>query len=85
MPSAAIQCKDPAAVPGLIERLADPDQNVREAAARALGSIGPAAGEAIPALVKAREESRSWSLYEFDDALKKLRGGAGPKAEAPRS
>lgn len=40
----------PAAVPGLIRALADRDANVRKAAAGALGKIGPAAQEAVPAL-----------------------------------
>ena len=39
------------AVPLLIERLDDPDEDVRQAAARALGQIGPAAAPAVPALV----------------------------------
>jgi HEAT repeat protein len=40
----------PGAVPDLIEALADDEQEVRNAAAEALGDIGPAAREALPKL-----------------------------------
>jgi HEAT repeat protein len=39
-----------AAVPNLIEALSDEDDFVREWAAHALGAIGPAAVDAVPAL-----------------------------------
>lgn len=41
---------DPAALPCIEKRLADPMQNVRIAACKVLGQFGPAAREAIPAL-----------------------------------
>jgi HEAT repeat protein len=40
------------AVPQLVRLLDDPDPAVRKAAARTLGRIGPAAQEAVPALMK---------------------------------
>ena len=39
------------AVPALIARLDDPDEEVRQASARALGQVGPAAAPAVPALI----------------------------------
>ena len=44
------------AVTELTAALADEEPTVREAAAQALGKIGPAAAPAIPALIQALEE-----------------------------
>jgi HEAT repeat protein len=41
-----------AAAPALTRLLDDPDPQVRKAAIRTLGQIGPAAEEAVPALVQ---------------------------------
>jgi HEAT repeat protein len=42
-----------AALPALEKALGDPDPNVREAAARAIGAQGPAGAPAVPALAAA--------------------------------
>jgi WD40 repeat protein len=57
-------------VPDLIKALKDPEQFVRGAAARALGSIGPAAVEAVPALAAMLEDP---SYVTTPHALKALR------------
>src|SRR3954469_3320278 len=46
-----------AAVPALVTALQDTHANVRQAAAEALGQIGPAAVEAVPALVTALQDT----------------------------
>ena len=55
----------------------DPDPDVRQAAAFALGEIGPDAAEAVPALTKA--------LGDRDDAVRKsfieALGSLGPEAK----
>ena len=48
--------KDPAAVPALINTLKDSYEGVREAAAWALGKIGPEAKTATPALIEALKD-----------------------------
>lgn len=40
------------AVPELTDLLGDSDEDVRKAAARALGQIGPQAADAVPALMR---------------------------------
>ena len=61
------------AIGDLVRVLHDPDVNVREAAAYALGEIGPAAEEAISALFAAADdedegvaEMAVWALEEID-------------------
>jgi HEAT repeat protein len=49
--------RQPALAP-LTEALGDPDPNVRKSAAIALGSMGPAASSALPALRQALLEAR---------------------------
>jgi HEAT repeat protein len=46
------QTPSAAAMPDLIERLADPDSEVQAGAAQALGTMGPSASEAVPALAR---------------------------------
>ncbi len=57
-------------VPALIHKLKDKDRRVRERAASALGKIGPAAKEAIPALEAAARDG----LDGAESALKEIRG-----------
>jgi len=83
------------AVPILIEALDRPsgltcdthEDYVREIAAQALGQIGPAAREAIPALERAKEKEDSMIFIGYsyvDEALKKIRGGVpDAPSEAP--
>jgi hypothetical protein len=47
---------DPAAVPVLLELLADPDPAIRADAAEGLGRVGPAAVSAVPALLAAVQD-----------------------------
>jgi HEAT repeat protein len=51
------------AVPALIEALGDLDPRVRGCAAGALGKIGPAAAEAVPALIGALRDDAPNSLF----------------------
>ena len=57
-------------VPALIALLKDEDSLVRRHAAAALGWIGPAAKEAIPALEAAARDG----VRAAESALKKIRG-----------
>jgi HEAT repeat protein len=57
-------------VPALVEALAAGDRVLREAAATALGRIGPGARAAIPALVKATQDSHGWVREAAVGALK---------------
>ncbi len=57
-------------VPTLIHKLKDKDRQVRERAASALGKIGPAAKEAVPALEAAARDG----VEGAESALKKIRG-----------
>jgi CubicO group peptidase (beta-lactamase class C family) len=67
------------AVPGLIKALGDPQAGVREAAALALGKIGPAAADAIPALVRALADNDPYVAGRASAALGKI----GPAAVPP--
>jgi HEAT repeat protein len=60
------------AVPALVEMLTDEDSEVRSAAAEALGSFGPAAESAIPALRKAAGDRDENVAREAGLALVKL-------------
>jgi HEAT repeat protein len=86
-----------AAVQPLIQRLDDPDKDVREAAALALGKIGgPAARRALQALAvgdderlaEAADEALEELLFNsthLDDALDDSDGSASPRSRASRS
>ncbi len=65
-----------AAVPALIQRLADRDAFVPTAAADSLGAIGPEAAEAIPAMAKTFERSSGFDRGIIGPAIARI----GPKA-----
>jgi HEAT repeat protein len=66
----------PAAVPTLTRALASPSLRARDLAAVHLGRLGPAAKEAVPALVKALEDTDSFISRRARAAL----GAIGPVA-----
>jgi hypothetical protein len=86
-----------AAVQPLIQRLDDPDKDVREAAALALGKIGgPSARRALQALAAGDDERLAEAAAEaleellfnsthLDDALDDSDGSASPRSRASRS
>ena len=70
------------AVPALAKAVRDPARSVRQAAVKALGAIGPEASPALPALDRAIQRE-SWP--EAEEAVRRIRGGAGaPSAGAGR-
>ena len=69
------------AVPALVRALGDPERPVRQAAVKALGAIGPQASSALPALDRAIQRE-SWP--EAEEAVRRIRGGAGEPAEGGR-
>jgi hypothetical protein len=67
------------AVPGLIKLLNDTDPDIRSGAAWSLGQIGPAAGDAVPALLRSLDDPEAQS-----NAFAALRSiGAKPDAVVP--
>jgi HEAT repeat protein len=64
------------AVPALVETLADPDLEMRVAAAMALENMGPAAAGAVPALINALGDGESRVRQTAVKAL----GNIGPAA-----
>ncbi len=64
------------ALDALIVCLGNDDTTIQYVAAESIGEIGPAASAAVPALIKALEESKPASAKMFFDAL----GGVGPGA-----
>jgi HEAT repeat protein len=62
----------PASVPVLVAALVADDRVLREAAATALGRMGPGAQAAIPALVKAAQDSHGWVREAAAQALQKI-------------
>jgi HEAT repeat protein len=62
------------AVPELIQGLGANSFLVQAAAARALGSIGPEAKEAIPALEQAARDADIGTLREIVEAKKRIEG-----------
>ncbi len=69
--------KDPAAVPGLLDALADEDPRIRTAACKALGDIGDAA--AVPELLRIMtKESDSNIRWQAVGALGKIGAAAVP-------
>jgi len=65
----AILCIDPASTEGLVpvltEALCSQHREVRQRAAQVLGAIGPAAGEAVPRLLKCLEEPGNYALATY--------------------
>jgi HEAT repeat protein len=68
------QAADPEAVPALIQTLSDGDIYVRGGAARALGAIGAAACDAIPALTECLKHEDAWVCKTAEYALEKIIG-----------
>jgi HEAT repeat protein len=62
----------PASVPVLVAALIADDRVLREAAATALGRMGPGAQAAIPSLVKATQDSHGWVREAATQALQKI-------------
>ena len=62
----------PSEVNSLIEKLKDPDEEVRQNAAKALGEIGPEAKAAIPALREALKDDYKAVRKAAEDALKEI-------------
>ena len=56
----------------LIEWLKDPDANVRSLGAAVLGGIGPAAKEAVPALIEALNDPVAGVRRSIKEALAKI-------------
>jgi hypothetical protein len=59
-----------------IQALKDEDEDVREAAAGALGKIGPGAEKAVPALIQALKDEDRWVREAAAGALGKIGPGA---------
>ena len=68
----------PEAIPVLAKALSDPDPEVRDLAATALGSMGGKAALAIPELISALGDPVDYVRAPAADAL----GAIGPKAAA---
>jgi HEAT repeat protein len=66
-----------AIVPALIQALGDKNENVRQAAAVALGEIGPEAKEAVPALTQMLEDEDKDVRQYTVEALREI----GPEAK----
>jgi HEAT repeat protein len=62
-------------VAALMLALQDSDENVRERAAATLGSLGPAAKEAIPALARGLKDSDLWVRKEAASAIGEIGEG----------
>ena len=61
------------AVPALIQALQDQDSNVRNNAARALGSIGEGAVDAVPALIQLLKDQDEWVRINAAWALEEIK------------
>jgi hypothetical protein len=79
------------ALAAIVERLGSPERNMRTAAAFAIGAMGPAAGEAVPALARALDvavmihaEGDTWDsrTRQLVDALIDALGELGPAGKA---
>jgi HEAT repeat protein len=82
------QCAS-ACVPALLRHVKDPDVNVRFSVYMALGKIGPAASEAVPALIAALDYERSFDPMRISQGaltqqmvVIETLGQIGPKARA---
>ena len=70
------------AVPALIKALSDADPAVREQAATALGSYGPAAAPAVPDLIEKLNDPNEWVRRKAAGALGRIGPAAAPAAPA---
>ena len=61
------------AVPALIQALQDQVSNVRNNAARALGSIGEGAVDAVPALIQLLKDQDEWVRINAAWALEEIK------------
>ena len=68
------QAADPESVPALIQALAGEDLYLRGGAAKALGAMGAAASDAIPALEECLKHEDAWVCQTAEYALEKIRG-----------
>ena len=68
------QAADLESVPALIQALSDGDLYVRGGVARALGAIGTAACDAIPALTECLKHEDAWVCKTAEYALEKIKG-----------
>jgi HEAT repeat protein len=65
---------DPAAIPALIEVVGSDDNDMRGAAARALGKFGSSARDAIPTLAEACKDEDLWVRTTSEHALRMIQG-----------
>ncbi|MEA1958587.1 MAG: HEAT repeat domain-containing protein [Chloroflexota bacterium] len=65
---------DKAAVPALIDVFSSEDAELKGAAAKALGSIGPDARDAVPILAEAAKSKDAWVSKCAEYALGKIKG-----------
>jgi len=71
-------------VPAPIRALEKGNEAARTSAARALGAIGPAAGEALPALKAALQRQQNKGLTDaLADAIRLVNGGAPERRSGP--
>jgi HEAT repeat protein len=70
------------AVEPLIEALRDPDERVRSSAISALGKLGTAAKDAIPALTKALEDNDPHVRTAAAEALQKIQKGSSQTTDS---
>lgn len=71
------------AVPELITALSDKNAEVRKQATHALGEIGPAAGDAVAALVKQLRDSAKAAEIEAQQAAKASKPGSAAAPNPP--
>ena len=65
-------------MPALVQGLKDKDKFVRLQSAKALGSVGPSAREAVPALTAATRDDEPLVARAATEALKRIAGDGAP-------
>jgi HEAT repeat protein len=80
---AAIASRDPLAVDTLLQWLRAPEASVRWGAARALGELGPAAGNALVALLRATADTSGPVCWAAVEAAARVLRACGPSAIQP--
>ncbi len=73
----------PAVTPMLVRLLGDPEPEMREAAAAALGQFGPRASDALPALRAARGRAADRERQTLDEAIASIADPPSPKTPPP--